>query len=157
MARTHGWGRKGQPILGQAPHGHWMTSTFVAGLAHDGVLAPLLMDTPMTGEIFRQWLVERLVPEMAPGSIVVADNLPAHKVAGIRACLEDAGMGLLYLPSYSPDFNPIEQLFAKIKKLLRRMAPRSFDAICDALKIILETVTPSQCAKYLKHAGYVQT
>jgi len=108
MARTHGWGRKGQPILGKVPHGHWMTSTFVAGLAHDGVLAPLLIDTPMTGEIFRQWLEERLVPEMAPGSIVVADNLPAHKVAGIRACLEDAGMGLLYLPSYSPDLNPIE-------------------------------------------------
>lgn len=157
MARTHGWGRKGQPILGKVPHGHWMTSTFVAGLAHDGVLAPLLIDTPMTGEIFRQWLVERLVPEMAPGSIVVADNLPAHKVASIRACLEEAGMGLLYLPAYSPDFNPIEQLFAKIKKLLRRMAPRSFDAICDALKIILETVRPPECANYLKHAGYVQT
>ena len=94
---------------------------------------------------------------MAPGSIVVADNLPAHKVAGIRACLEDAGMGLLYLPAYSPDFNPIEQLFAKIKKLLRRMAPRSFDAICDALKTILETVRPPECANYLKHAGYVQS
>jgi hypothetical protein len=106
MARTHGWGHKGKPLLGKAPHGHWMTSTFVAGLQHDGILAPMLIDTPMTGEIFRQWLVEHLIPEMAPGSIVIADNLPAHKVAGIRDCLEDAGMGLLYLPPYSPDFNP---------------------------------------------------
>lgn len=93
----------------------------VAGLQHEVILPPLLMDTPMTGEIFRQWSVERLIPEMAPDSTVVADNLPAHKVAGIRTCLEDAGMGLLYLPPYSPDFNPIEQVFAKIKKLLRRI------------------------------------
>lgn len=157
MVRAHGWGHKGKPLIGQAPHGHWMTSTFVAGLQHDGILAPLLMDTPMTGEIFRQWLLERLIPEMAPGSIVVADNLPAHKVAGIRSCLEEAGMGLLYLPPYSPDFNPIEQVFAKIKKLLRRMAPRSFDAICDALKIILEKFKPDECANYLRHAGYVQS
>jgi len=157
MVRSHGWGNKGKPLLGKAPHGHWMTSTFVAGLRHDGILAPLLIDRPMTGEIFRQWLVECLIPEMAPGSIVVADNLPAHKVAGIRNCLEGAGMGLLYLPSYSPDFNPIEQVFAKLKKLLRRMAPRSFDAICDALKIILEKFKPDECANYLRHSGYVQS
>ena len=92
---------------------------------------------------------------MAPGSIVVADNLPAHKVAGIRDCLEDAGMRLLYLPPYSPDFNPIEQVFAKLKKLRRRMAPRSFDAICDALGIILEKFKPAECSNYLRHAGYV--
>jgi len=157
MARTHGWGHKGKPLLGKAPHGHWMTSTFVAGLQHDGILAPMLIDTPMTGDIFRQWLVECLIPEMAPGSIVVADNLPAHKVAGIRECLEDAGMGLLYLPSYSPDFNPIEQVFAKLKKLLRRSAPRSFDAICNALATILEKFKPDECANYLRHAGYVQS
>lgn len=123
MVPTHGWGNKGKLLIGKAPHGHWMTSTFVAGLQHDGILAPMLINTPMTGEFFRQWLVECLMPEMAPGSIVVADNLPAHKVAGICDCLEDAGMGLLYLPPYSPDFNPIEQVFAKLKKLLRRMAP----------------------------------
>lgn len=122
MVRTRGWGQKGKPLLGKAPHGHWMTSTFVAGLQHNGILAPMLIDSPMTGDIFRQWLVECLIPEMEPGSIVIADNLPAHKVAGIRQCLEDAGMGLLYLPSYSPDFNPIEQIFAKLKALLRRAA-----------------------------------
>ena len=119
MTRLRGWGRKGKPLYGQAPHGHWMTSTFVAGLQHDGILAPMLIDRPMNGSIFRQWLVEHLIPEMRPGSIVVCDNLPAHKVAGIRQCLEDAGMGLLYLPPYSPDFNPIEQAFAKLKALLR--------------------------------------
>ena len=98
MVRTHDRGREGKPLFGQAPHGHWMTSTFVAGLQNDGILAPMPIDRPMTGIIFRQWLVEHLIPEMQPGSIVVCDNLPAHKVAGIRQCLEEAGMGLLYLP-----------------------------------------------------------
>lgn len=157
MVRTHGWGRKGEKLLGKAPHGHWMTSTFIAGLRHDGILAPMLIDRPMTGGIFRQWLEECLIPEMAPGSIVVADNLPAHKVASIRKCLEKAGMGLLYLPPYSPDLNPIEQVFAKIKALLRRMAPRSFDAIADALKIILEKFRPKECVNYIRNSGYVQT
>lgn len=157
MVRTRGWGRKGKPLYGQAPHGHWMTSTFVAGLKHDGILAPMLIDRPMTGIIFRQWLVEHLIPEMQPGSIVVCDNLPAHKVAGIRQCLEEAGMGLLYLPPYSPDFNPIEQVFAKLKALLRRAAPRSFHAICEALKTILDRFRPAECANYLRHSGYVQT
>lgn len=157
MVRTHGWGQKGRKLLAKAPHGHWMTSTFVAGLQHDGILAPQLIPCPMTGKIFQQWLEECLIPEMAPGSIVVADNLSAHKVAGIRQCLEDAGMGLLYLPPHSPDFNPIELVFSKLKALLRRAAARSFDAICDALTIILEKLRPTECANYLKHAGYVQT
>ena len=115
-----------------------MTSTFLAGLTHDAILAPQLLPCPMTGVIFQQWLKKCLIPEMKPSSIVVIDNLPAHKVAGIRHCLEAAGINLLYLPPYSPDFNPIEQLFSKLKTLLRHMAPRSFDTICDALKIVLE-------------------
>ena len=102
-----------------------MTSTFVAGLVYDGILAPQLLLCPMTGMIFRQ-------------------------------CLEDAGMHLLYLPPYSPDFNPIEQVFAKLKALLRRMAPRSFDAICDAIKAILEKFRPNECSNYIRHSGYVQ-
>ena len=97
----------------------------------------------MTGKIFQQWLEECFIPEMAPGSIVVVDNLSAHKVSGIRQCLENAGMGLLYLPPYSPDFNPIELVFSKLKALLRRAAARSFDAICDALKTILEKFKPT--------------
>ena len=157
MARRYGWGQKGKPLLGKAPHGHWMTSTFVAGLQHDGILAPMLIDTPMTGGIFHQWLVEHLIPEMQPGSIVVCDNLPAHKITDIRQCLESAGMSLLYLPAYSPDFNPIEQVFAKLKALLRQAAARSFDAICDALKSILERFSPDECSNYIRHAGYVQT
>jgi len=155
MTRAHGWAPKGQKLFAKAPHGHWMTSTFVAGLAHDGILAPQLLPCPMTGAIFRQWLEECLIPEMKLGSFVVIDNLPAHKVAGIQQCLEDAGMHLLYLPPYSPDFNPIEQVFAKIKGWLRRLAPRTFDAICDALKIILEKFKPKEYANSIRHSGYV--
>ena len=134
-----------------------MTSTFVAGLQHDSILAPMLIDTPMTGVIFQQWLIEHLIPEMRPGSIVVCDNLPAHKIADVRQCLEAAGIGLLYLPAYSPDFKPIEQVFAKVKALLRQAAARSFDAICEALKTILDRFTPAECSNYIRHAGYVQT
>lgn len=157
MTRLRGWGPRGKTLPGKAPHGHWTTSTFVAGLAHDGLLAPMLIDTPMTGLIFQQWLTDHLIPEMPPGSIVVCDNLSEHKVAGVRQCLEDAGMGLLYLPPYSPDFNPIEQVFAKLKALLRRAAPRSFDAICDAIKTILGRFKPAECSNYLRHSGYVQS
>jgi len=157
MTRSHGWGRKGKKLFAKAPHGHWMTSTFVAGLAHDGILAPQLLPCPMNGMIFRQWLEECLIPEMQPDSIVVIDNLSAHKVAGIRECLESAGMHLLYLPPYSPDFNPIEQVFSKIKGLLKHMNPRSFDAICDALKAILEKFKPREYANFIRHSGYVQT
>ena len=156
MTRLRGWGKKGKPLLGKAPHGHWMTSTFVAGLRHDGIAAPMLIDTPMTGRIFQQWLTDHLIPELPAGSIVVCDNLPAHKVAGIRECLEAAGMGLLHRPPYSPDL-PIEQIFAKLKALLRRAAPRSFDAIISALKHILQRSRPAECANYLRHSGYVQT
>lgn len=157
MARTHGWGRKGEKLVGRAPHGHWLTQTFIAGLAHDAILAPMLLPCPMTGALFRQWLEECLIPELQPGSIVVLDNLAAHKVMGVRQCLEAAGMELLYLPPYSPDLNPIELAFAKIKRALRHSAPRSFDAICDALGSILQTFTIAECTNYLRHAGYVQT
>ncbi len=160
MTHIHGWGYQGKKLLAKAPPkvflGHWMTSTFVAGLVHDGILTPQLIPCPMTGMIFQQWLEECLIPEIQSGSIVIIDNLPAHKVAGIRQCLEDARMHLMYLPPYSPDFNPIEQVFAKLKALLRRMAPRSFDAICDAIKIILEKFKPNECSNYLRHSGYVQ-
>jgi transposase len=157
MTRSHGWGYRGRKLFAKAPHGHWMTSTFVAGLAHNGILAPQLLPCPMTGTIFRQWLEECLIPEMRPGSIVVVDNLSAHKVAGIRECLEHAGMHLLYLPPYSPDFNPIEQAFSKLKRLLKHRNPRSFDAICDALKTILEKFMPPEYANCIRHSGYLQT
>ena len=157
MTRLRGWGYRGKPLISKVPHGHWMTQTFVAALRHDGIAAPMLIDTPMTGRIFQQWLTDHLIPELPSGSIVVCDNLPAHKVAGVRECLEAAGMGLLYLPPYSPDLNPIEQVFAKVKALLRRDAPRSFDAIVTALQSILDRFHPAECANYLRHSGYVQT
>lgn len=154
MTRLRGWGPRGKTLPGKAPHGHWTTSTFVAGLAHDGLLAPMLIDTPMTGLIFQQWLTDHLIPEMPPGSIVVCDNLSAHKVAGVRQCLEDAGMGLLYLPPYSPDFNPIEQVFAKVKALLRTAAARTAAGLTIAIEDAFAAVRPDECRNYLTAAGY---
>ena len=116
----------------------------------------MLLDTPMTGRILQQWLTDHLIPELTPGSIVVCDNLPAQKVPGVRECLEAAGMGLLYLPLYSPDLNPSSR-FAKLEALLRRAAPRSFDAVLAALKHLPERFRPAECANYIRHSGYVQT
>jgi transposase len=154
MTRLRGWGQKGKPLLGKTPHGHWMTSTFVAGLRHDGIAAPKLIDTPMTGHIFQQWLTGHLIPELPPGSIVVCDNLPAHKVAGVRQCLEGAGMGLLYLPPYSPDFNPIEQAFAKLKALLRSAAARTVADLHAALEHAFTHFTAQECRSDITAVGY---
>ncbi len=154
MARTHGWGRKGHKLIGRAPHGHWLTQTFVAGLAHDRILAPMLLPCPMTGDLFRQWLEEWLIPDMQLGSIVVLDNLAAHKVAGVRQCLEAAGMGLLYLPPYSPDFNPIENAFAKLKALLSKAAERTIAGLWRAIGKIVDLFSPTECANYFAAAGY---
>ncbi|MEH3100605.1 transposase [Sphingomonas adhaesiva] len=157
MTRLRGWGRKGKPLLGKAPHGHWMTSTFVAGLRHDGIAAPMLIDTPMTGRIFQQWLTDHLIPELPPGSIVVCDNPGGPQGRRRPAVSRGCRHGPALPSSLQPDFNPIEQAFAKIKALLRKAAPRSFDAIVTALKHILKRFRPAECANYLRHSGYVQT
>lgn len=157
MARTHGRAPRGERLRSPIPHGHWKTTTFVAALRTSGMVAPMVLDGPINGVAFQAYVDQVLVPDLEPGDIVVMDNLGSHKGAGVRTAIEAAGASLLYLPPYSPDFNPIEQAFAKLKALLRRAAPRSFEAICDALKLILNRFRPAECANYLRHSGYVQT
>ena len=125
MARLVGWAPRGERLIGRVPHGHWKTTTFLAGLRHDRIVAPLVVDGAIDGEIFRAWVEQALAPTLVPGDIVVADNLSSHKVAGVREAIEARGGTIMFLPAYSPDLNPIEQFFAKLKAALRRLAPRS--------------------------------
>ena len=125
MARRYGRARRGQRVIGKVPHGHWKTTTFVAALRHDGLTAPLVVDGPMNGDVFLAYVQQQLVPTLRPGDLVIMDNLASHKKAGVREAVEAARAQLVYLPPYSPDFNPIELLFAKLKWLLRTAAERT--------------------------------
>ncbi len=154
MTRLYGWGRRGERLVDAAPAGHWKTTTFVAGLRSCGLIAPLVVDGPMTGEVFRAYVEQMLAPALEPGDVVVMDNRPAHKVAGVREAIQTAHASLLYLPSYSPDLNPIEQLFAKLKALLRQAAERTKDALWGTIGTLLEAFTPEECANYLANCGY---
>jgi transposase len=136
------------------PHGHWKTTTLVAGLRLDGVSAPMVIDGAMDGEMFLAWTEQMLAPTLRHGDVVIMDNLPAHKVAGVREAIEAAGARLLYLPPYSPDLNPIENAFAQIKALLRKAAARTIAALCEAIASAIDAVTPKACANYFAHAGY---
>ena len=155
MARRYGRAPCGQRLVASVPHGHWKTSTFLAALRVDAVTAPCLIDGAVNGDIFRAYVEQVLAPTLRSGDIVVMDNLSSHKVAGVRAAIEAAGAQLLYLPPYSPDFNPIEQLFAKLKAILRAAAARSLDALCDAVAVALTRFSPRECRNYLAHDGYV--
>jgi transposase len=157
MGRLYGRCPRGQRLVDKVPHGHWKTTTFLAGLRRDGIAAPFVVDCPMNGSIFLTYVERCLVPTLAPGDIVVMDNLPAHKVAGVRERIEAAGAILLYLPPYSPDFNPIEQAFAKLKALLRKAAARSIDALWAKIGELLELFTSNECANYFRNAGYAST
>jgi len=154
MVRRSGWGPKGERLVDVAPAGHWKTTTFVAGLRASGIIAPFVLDGPMTGEAFRAYVEQVLAPELEPGDAVVMDNLRPHKVAGIREAIRAAGASVLYLPSYSPDFNPIEQLFAKLKELLRKAAARTKEALWDAIGRHLDDFTPEECQNYLNHVRF---
>jgi len=154
MTRLRGRCKLGERLIGRTPHSHWKTTTFVAGLRNDAITAPYVMDRPMNGEIFLAWLEQALIPTLAIGDIVVMDNLPAHKIAGVRPLIEAAGAILLYLPPYSPDLNPIEMAFAKLKALLRKAAERTVDALWDKIGEILAAFSPGECANYFRHAGY---
>ena len=154
MTRLYGWGAKGQRLVDAAPSGHWKTTTFVAGLRRDGVIAPFVLDGPMTGEVFRASVAQMLTPSLRPGDVVVLDRLPAHKVAGVREAIQAAGASLLYLPAYSPDLNPIEQLFAKLKALLRKATARTRDALWDTIGALLDAFTSAECQNDIANSGY---
>ena len=154
MVRRYGWHPRGERLVDVAPHGHWHTTTFVAGLRAAGLIAPFVLDGPMTGEAFRAYVEQFLAPALAPGDVVVMDNLSAHKVAGIAQAIAATGASILYLPAYSPDLNPIEQLFAKLKALLRKAAARTRDELWDIIGSLLDAFTPDECCNYIEIAGY---
>lgn len=157
MTRRYGRSPAGLRLVAAVPHGHWQTTTFVAGLRQTGIVAPLVLDGPMTGVAFRAYAEQFLAPALAPGDVVVLDNLAAHKVDGVRQALAAVGASILSLPPYSPDLNPIERLFAKLKAWLRKAAARTKDELWSTIGRLLALVPSSECANYLAHAGYGST
>ena len=154
MARLRGRAKRGERCRAAIPHGHWKTTTFTAGLRLEGLAAPMLLDGAMNGAAFLAYVEQVLAPELSPGDIVVMDNLPAHKVAGIRKAIEETGASLLLLPPYSPDFNPIEMAFAKLKALLRKAAARTIDDLWATIADCLSQFSPAECQNYFQAAGY---
>ncbi len=156
MARLRGRAARGERCRASIPHGHWKTTTFTAGLRLSGMMAPMVLDGAMNGSAFKAYVEQVLVPELKPGDIVVMDNLPAHKVKGVREAIEDAKAHLLYLPPYSPDFNPIEMAFSKLKALLRKAAPRIIEKLWETIGKLIDAFTPEECINYFAAAGYDQ-
>lgn len=156
MAPLRGWAPRGQRLPGKAPHGRWKTMTFLAALRHDRLTAPWLVEGPIDGQSFRQYVEQVLVPTLKPGDVVIMDNLGSHKGKAVRHAIRAAGAKLFFLPKYSPDLNPIEPFFAQLKHWLRKAARRSADAVYNAIADILPLTTPDICSNYFAHAGYVQ-
>ena len=157
MTRSHGRAPKGRRCVASAPLGNWQTTTFVAGLRHHRLTAPMVADGPMDGEMFLAWVEQFLCPTLQPGDIAILDNLSSHKVTGIQQAIAAAGAAVLYLPPYSPDLNPIEKLFSKLKALLRKAAKRSTEDLWREIGELLNTVSTSECANYFASSGYVCT
>jgi putative transposase len=157
MAPMRGWGVRGERLKGFAPGGRWRTLTFLAALRADALTAPCLVDGPINGIIFRAYVEQFLVPQLRCGDIVVLDNLGSHRAQAIRDAILAAGARLAFLPPYSPDLNPIEQVFAKVKHWLRMAQARSIEAIHDHLARIVDTISPIECANYLQNAGYASS
>jgi putative transposase len=154
MAPLRGWSHSGTRLKAKVPHGHWKTMTFLAALRHDRIEAPWLINGPINGERFRLYIERVLVPTLKPGDIVVMDNLGSHKSKAVRRAIRSVGAKLFFLPKYSPDLNPIEQVFAKLKHLLRKAAARSTDNVCDAIGDLLQAFSPHECANYFTNSGY---
>jgi transposase len=154
MARLRGRARKGERRRAAIPHGHWKTTTFTAGLRLSGLAAPMLLDGPMNGDAFLAYVEQVLAPELEPDDVVIMDNLSAHKVTGVRQAIEKAGASLLYLPPYSPDFNPIEMAFSKLKAILRKAAARSMDDLWQVIAEALDEFSQQDCTNYFTAAGY---
>ena len=155
MTRTRGWCARGERLVAHVPEGHRMTTTFVAGLRCDGLCAPLAIDAPINGARFLAWVVHCLVPTLRRGDIVVADNLGSHKSAEARRAIRAAGARLVFLPPYSPDLNPIEMVFSRLKTLFRKHDARTLETACTAIGAAMDTISPEECKRYSAHAGYV--
>jgi transposase len=154
MTRTRGWRRSGKRLVAKVPHGRWKTLTFLAALRHDRITAPFVLDGPINGEAFLAYVEQVLVPTLKPGDIVVMDNLGSHKNRAIRDAIHAAGARLMFLPPYSPDLNPIEQVFAKLKTLLRKAEERTVEAVWKRIGSLLKCFDPAECAAYCRNAGY---
>jgi transposase len=157
LARRYGGSPRGERLRVAIPHGHWKTTTFVAGLRLDGVVAPLVFEGPINAQVSESWIEQFLVPTARPGDVVIMDNLSSHKGPRVRALIEAAGATLSYLPPYSPDFNPIEMMFSKLKALLRKAAERTIEELWRAIADCIPLVTPRECANYFEVAGYEPT
>jgi len=154
MARIRGRAKRGQRCRAAVPHGHWKTTTFTAGLRLNGITAPMVLDGPMNGATFLAYIEQCLAPALAKGDVVIMDNLPAHKVTGVRKAIEDVGATLLYLPPYSPDFNPIEMAFSKLKAILRKAAARTISELWDVIGKAIDQFKSGECKNYFAAAGY---
>jgi putative transposase len=154
MTRLRGWAPKGERLIDKVPQGKWKTATFLAALRNDRIDAPCLFDGPINGERFRAYVDQCLAPTLKPGDVVILDNLGSHKGKAVRKAIRNVGARLVFLPKYSPDLNPIEQVFAKFKTLLRKAGARTYESISDACGEILAQYPPAECAAYLKNAGY---
>lgn len=155
MAPLRGWGPRGRRLEARVPHGHWKTLTFIAALRHDRIDAPWVIDGPINGELFRTYIERVLVQTLAKGDVVILDNLGSHKAKAVRNAIRAAGAHMLFLPPYSPDLNPIEQLFAKLKHLMRQAQPRTVDDTWRKLGDLLDAFSPGECKNYLANSGYV--
>jgi transposase len=157
MVRLRGRCRRGERLIGRVPQGHWKTMTFVAGLRHDKMVAPFVVDGAMTKATFLAYLEQCLGPTLKRNDIVIMDNLPAHKSLAVKKAIESAHAKLLYLPKYSPDLNPIEQAFSKLKALLRKAAERTIPGLCRRIRKLLAAFSATECANFFAHAGYAST
>jgi len=154
MATLRSWAPCGTRLTAKVPHGHWKTTTFLAALRYDRIEAPWVLDGPIDGESFAIYVEKVLLPTLQPGDIVIMDNLGSHKGKAVRALIRSRGAKLFFLPKYSPDLNPIEQVFAKLKHRLRKAQARSYDGLLDAVGKLLDTYAPDECANYLRNSGY---
>jgi transposase len=154
MTPAYGWGPTCERVVEAVPHGHWKTITFLGALRSTGLVAPLVVDGALNGELFRAYVQQHLVRVLTPGDIVIMDNLPTHKVAGVADAIRRVGAKLVYLPPYSPDLNPIEQVFAKAKAEIRKRKPRTITQTEDLCGDALDWFSPLECQNYIRHAGY---
>ena len=156
MARRYGWGPRSERVVSDVPHGHWKTTTFIGALRTSGMTAPMVIDGAMNGDLFLAYVEQQLVPTLRKGDIVVMDNLSSHKRAGVREVIESAGATLVYLPPYSPDLNPIELAFSKLKTLLRKFAERTVESLWNRIGQLVDEFTPAECINYFRHCGYTE-